>query len=86
MSKDWLRFEWLNLDFIFHSTMTSIIRLGSWAEESQPYQECLDTTRNSLLSLITLLDIFSEAGGANGYLSILARCVMALGYDLLDEY
>ncbi|KAL2783889.1 hypothetical protein BJX66DRAFT_344552 [Aspergillus keveii] len=75
MSKDWLRFEWLNLDFIFHSTMTSIIRLGSWAEESQPYQECLDTTRNSLLSLITLLDIFSEAGGANGYLSILARTI-----------
>ncbi|KAM6527602.1 hypothetical protein FALCPG4_008657 [Fusarium falciforme] len=71
--KNWLQFELLNLEFVFHSTMTSIIRLSARADDTPSYQECLDKARNSLLSLNALLEIYSSTDHPKPYLSSLAR-------------
>ncbi|KAK6371599.1 hypothetical protein LTS17_008850 [Exophiala oligosperma] len=57
---EFLNFEWMNIDFIYSSMMTSLTRLTSRADDARSDYECLRHARNSLSSLNLLLRLVSQ--------------------------
>ncbi|KEF63716.1 uncharacterized protein A1O9_01694 [Exophiala aquamarina CBS 119918] len=62
----YLKFEWMNVDFIYASMMTTLIRLTARIDDTRSNHECLRHARNSLSSLNVLLQIVSQPSSFRG--------------------
>ncbi|PTU21453.1 hypothetical protein P175DRAFT_0522736 [Aspergillus ochraceoroseus IBT 24754] len=71
---EFLSFEWLNLEFVYYSMMTSVIRLGMKGSDPKLHQECLQNARNALLTLTVMLDFASRSS------SITDKCINSLAW------
>jgi hypothetical protein len=71
VGQDFIDFEWLSLDLIFFSMMTSLIRLSATSNEPNAYFSCLENSRKCLGSMIALLDLWDKAENPDLYASSL---------------
>lgn len=69
---EFIQFEWMTIECIFYSMMTSLTRLSSTSDDPKSHIECLDNSRKCLFTLKALLETASGAESVTRYYSSLA--------------
>ncbi|VUC36288.1 unnamed protein product [Clonostachys rosea] len=88
-TNEFLRFEWLTVNFVFYSMMTSITRLGATPNDYNAQFSGLENARQCLLVLKTLLDVWDQSKNPDLYACSLSCNIVAtsdaLDFRILEE-